>query len=66
MILVFVCWLYNDRKSIPVHLYVWFHVKRGHNLFWRCRIDSDMFGCFRVELILFLELILLEARICSF
>jgi len=31
------------------------------------KIDSDMFGCFRVEMILPPELILLvEARTCSF
>jgi len=30
------------------------------------KLIFDMFRCFRVELILFVELILLEARICSF
>lgn len=31
-----------------------------------CKIDSDMFGCFRVKLILPLQLILLDARFVDF
>jgi len=30
------------------------------------RIESDMFGCCRLALILPLELILLEVRVCNF
>jgi len=37
-----------------------------HNWFWRCRIDSNIFGCCRVELILSSGLILFEDKICSF
>ena len=32
----------------------------------KCKIDYDMFDCFRVKLIIFSELILFEAKIDSF
>jgi hypothetical protein len=59
------------KESYLIHIMfclacVWFQFYRVKNDSRGCRSDFNMFGWFKGELILLVELILLEATICSF